>query len=312
MSVRREALPVLICILIGTIAVSAQATPPRPAITGISHATFYADDLHKSETFYTNVLGWEEQPAVDYASGVRFFANHLQFVELIPAPQPEMINRLQSIGLNTSDAEALRRYFGAHGVTVPSAVESGADGSRYFVTHDPEGNEVEFVQPAAHGVSAPADLSKRLSTHIIHAGFVAHNRALLDHFYKDLLGCHLYWQGGAKPGETDWVMMQVPDGTDWIEYMLYLPASPTRGQLGSANHFSPGVVSIAKLNKRLLAQGWKPAAHETPPLLALDGKWQLDLLDPDGTRVEFMEFQPAKTPCCSSFTGPSPGPYPGW
>lgn len=31
----------------------------------------------------------------------------------------------------------------------------------------------------------------------------------------------------------DWVMMQVPDGTDWIEYMLHLSAQPTRGQLGS-------------------------------------------------------------------------------
>jgi catechol 2,3-dioxygenase-like lactoylglutathione lyase family enzyme len=312
MSVRKEALLGLICVLAGTVAASAQATPQRPAITGISHATFYADDLQKSEAFYTNVLGWEQEPAVDRASGVRFFANHLQFVELVPAPWPGMINRLQSIGLNTSDAEALRRYLGAHGVAVPPAVKAGADGSRYFAVRDPEGNEVEFVQPARRGVPAPADLSKRLSTHIIHAGFVAHNRALLDHFYKDLLGCHLYWEGEAKPGKPDWVMMQVPDGTDWIEYMLYLPASPSRGQLGSANHFSPGVVSIADLNKRLLAQGWKPTAHEQPPLLGLDGKWQLDLLDPDGTRVEFMEFKPAKTPCCSSFTGPLPGPYPGW
>jgi hypothetical protein len=37
-----------------------------------------------------------------------------------------------------------------------------------------------------------------------------------------------------------------------------------------------------------------------------DGKWQANLYDPDGTRVELMEFQPVAKPCCSSFTAESP------
>jgi catechol 2,3-dioxygenase-like lactoylglutathione lyase family enzyme len=115
----------------------------------------------------------------------------------------------------------------------------------------------------------------------------------MDRFYRDILGFHLYWQGGAKEGQIDWVMMQVPEGTDWLEYMLYLPTAPTRAQLGSANHFSPGVVSIAQLNETLRRRGWKPSGHQGEPLLGVDGKWQLDLTDPDGTRVEFMEFLPA-------------------
>ena len=284
----------------------------RPAITGISHMTFYADDIAKSETFYTSVLGWEQIPAAGAGSGVRFYANHQQYIELISPPRPGMVNRLCGFGLVTSDAEALRKFLAAHGVAVPGSVTIEHDGSRSFLTHDPEGNNVEFTQLGSHPPPAPRDISQRLSSHIIHAGFVARNRAALDHFYKDLLGFHLYWQGGAAAGHTDWVMMQVPDGTDWIEYMLYLPAEPARGQLASANHFSPGVVSIAELNRRLIAQGWKPTAQERPPLLGLDGKWQLDLFDPDGTRVEFMEFKPVNKPCCSDFTGPLPGPYPNW
>lgn len=292
--------------------VRAQAIPPRPEITGISHVTFYADDLPRSERFYTDVLGWEQVPAAGAPSGVRFYANHQQYIELVSAPRSGMVDRLAGFGFVTTNAENLRRYLAAHGVSVPPSVTIEADGSRSFFTRDPEGNRVEFTQLGKRPVPAPKDLSRRLSTHIIHAGFVAHNREALDAFYKNLLGFHLYWEGAAQPGHTDWVMMQVPNGTDWIEYMLYLPAHPSRAQSASANHFSPGVVSIQELDKRLLAQGWKPTAQERPPLLALDGKWQLDLFDPDGTRVEFMEFKPVRTPCCSAFTGPLPGPYTAW
>jgi catechol 2,3-dioxygenase-like lactoylglutathione lyase family enzyme len=177
---------------------------------------------------------------------------------------------------------------------------------------DPEGNNVEFTQQGTHAPKAGNAASTRMSTHIIHAGFVAHDRAALDRFYKDLLGFHLYWEGGSSAGHTDWVMMQVPDGTDWLEYMLYLPANPSREQLASAYHFSPGVVSVADLETRLKQRGWAPSAKERPPMLGLDGKWQLDLFDPDGTRAEFMEFQPVKEPCCSRFTGSQPDPSPNW
>jgi hypothetical protein len=39
-----------------------------------------------------------------------------------------------------------------------------------------------------------------------------------------------------------------------------------------------------------------------------DGKIQLNLFDPDQTRVEYMEFKPVMKPCCSDFTGPHPSP----
>ncbi len=296
----------------GSPTVQAEQAAGRPAITGISHVTLYADDLAKSERFYTQVIGWEQVPATGAHSGVRFYANHQQYIELVSPPSPERNDRLEGFGFVTANAEAMRRFLAAHGIAVPAGVTTEPDGSRSFLVHDPAGNNVEFTQLSRHPVAAPADLSRRLSTHIMHLGFVARDRAALDGFYKDLLGFSLFWQGAAKPGAPDWVMMQVPDGTDWVEYMLYLPKDPSRGQLASANHFSPGVVSIDALHKRLLSQGWEPSSQERPPLLALDGKWQLDLFDPDGTRVEFMEFTPVRKPCCSDFTGRTPGPYPRW
>ena len=308
----KKLLIVALSLFVPAVLSAQKTTVARPAITGISHMSLYADNIPKSETFYESLFGWEQVPAQGAASGVRFYANHLQYIELLSPPRPGMDNRLDSIGFTTSDAEALRKFLAANGVAVPPTVRIEGNGSRSFFTRDPEGNRIEFTQTSVHPPKAPKDISLRLSTHIIHVGLVARNRAALDRFYKDLLGFHLYWQGSAKPGPPDWVMMQVPDGTDWLEYMLYLPSQPSRGQLASANHFSPGVVSVAELNKRLITRGWKPTAQERPPLLGLDGKWQLDLFDPDGTRVEFMEFKPAKTPCCSAFTGPLPGPLPGW
>jgi len=290
----------------------AQPTASRPAITGISHLTLFADDIAKSRQFYASLLGWEPVPSNGDGSGIRFYANHAQYVELVSPPSPGLVNRLDSVGFSTSDAEALRKYLGAHEVAVPSAVTTDKYGDRSFLVRDPEGHKVEFVQQGDHPPARPASDPQRLSSHIMHAGYVVRDRAALDHFYKDLLGFHLYWQGGNPDTRIDWVMMQVPDGTDWIEYMLYLPAIPSPAQLGSANHLAPGVVSVAELQQRLEQRGWKPKVNTNPQVLGVDGKMQLDLTDPDGTRVEFMEFKPVKDPCCSPYTGPQPTASAAW
>ncbi len=140
---------------------------------------------------------------------------------------------------------------------------------------------------------------------IIHAGWVVKNRAAMETFYKDILGFHIYWSGGMKDGETDWVDMQVPDGTDWIEFMLNVPADADKQTLGVMNHIALGVPDIHAAQQQLLKNGWKGTEQ---PKIGRDGKWQLNLYDPDGTRVELMEFTPVEKPCCSEYTGPHPKP----
>jgi hypothetical protein len=99
--------------------------------------------------------------------------------------------------------------------------------------------------------------------------------------------------------------MQVPDGTDWVEYMLNISPTPDKHTLGVMNHIALGVEDIHETEKRLIANGWKPGEK---PKIGRDGKWQINLYDPDDTRIEFMEFTPKEKPCCSEFTGPHPGP----
>ena len=295
-----------------SMAVAQPSSMLRPPITGISHVTLFADDLAKSQQFYGELLGWDQVPATAAKSGVRFYANHSQYIELITPPSQGLPDRLDHVAFSTTDAEALRKYLAANGLTVPNAVRMGADGSRSFLVQDPEGNKVEFTQDGNHPPAEPASASQSVSSHIIHAGYPVRDRAAMDHFYKDLLGFHLYWQGGNPPDRVNWVMMQVPNGTDWIEYMLGLPTNPSPAQLGTANHFAPGVVSVAELQEKLEAHGWKPAPNRDPKVLGVDGKMQLSLRDPDGARVELMEFKPVKDPCCALYTGVQPGPFPNW
>jgi len=53
---------------------------------------------------------------------------------------------------------------------------------------------------------------------------------------------------GTCPRISNWISQQVPDGTDWLEYMLVhgpektgIPASMSQEQLGVLDHFSLGV-----------------------------------------------------------------------
>jgi catechol 2,3-dioxygenase-like lactoylglutathione lyase family enzyme len=168
---------------------------------------------------------------------------------------------------------------------------------------DPEGRRVEFIERGKGDAPAPPETA--VSHRMIHTGFIVHNREGEDHFYLEILGFRPYWHGGMKDDVTDWNAIQVPDGTEWLEYMLNQPAQPDLHTAGVMNHISLGVVDMKKAQAMLESHGWK-AHGEEKAQMGKDGKWQLNLYDPDLTRVELMEFKPAEKPCCSEFTGPHP------
>jgi hypothetical protein len=56
---------------------------------------------------------------------------------------------------------------------------------------------------------------------------------------------------------------------------------------------------------KIESHGWKPSAEEHSQI-GRDGKLQLNVFDPDLSRIELMEFTPVDKPCCSEFTGPHP------
>ena len=204
-------------------------------------------------------------------------------------------NLLSEVDFAVEDLKVLKGYL------VANKVAFTEDEKNYFISlNDPEGHRIGFVEQQAHATQGLPGIK---GMQLIHAGFVVRDRAAEDKFYKDLLGFHVYWHGGMKEGEDNWVDMQVPDGTDWIEYMLKVPENASHKQLGVMNHIALGVPDIHAAQQQLIKNGWKGTEE---PKIGRDGKWQLNLYDPDETRVELMEFTPTQKPCCAEYTGPHP------
>jgi catechol 2,3-dioxygenase-like lactoylglutathione lyase family enzyme len=295
---------VICCALLVIATRFAQSADKRPKITGIDHVDFYTTSSEVNEQFYTRTLGLASVVPLEPRQTQRFMIGD-QFVGCSPAPDPHARNRMEHIAFNTENAAALRAYLIAKGIEVTDGYEILSTSSRTFQVKDPEGHTIEFVQRANPTSGARVEDSKPVSRRMIHVGFIVHDRAAEDHFYRDILGFHLYWQGGMQADKTDWVAMQVPDGTDWVEYMLNVEPNADQHTMGVMNHISLGVRDIKEAQAKLESHGWKPHGDEKAQM-GRDGKWQLNLYDPDFTRIELMEFKPVEKPCCSEFQGQHP------
>lgn len=287
--------------------VSAACGQARPPLLALDHVTLYAQDPAKSEAFYAGTLHARkaQDPAIPGAA--RYYFNSLQYVEVLPLPSTAGDTRLAAVGFSTGNASQLQSYLAARHY---SGALSGS--TRDFAVDDPEGNRVEFSQPAA---GEPFRCFSDITCHMIHAGFAVHDRAAEDRFYLDTLGFRPYWQGAMTQGKVDWISQQVPDGTEWLEYMMTGPdsdhpsATLTRADLGGMDHISLAVDNMEAAITHLLKEG-RLTGRYNGPQMGRDGKWQTNLYDPDGTRVELMEATPSIAPCCSPYKAAHPAARP--
>ena len=296
------------CITFGLSSAGAQP-PAGPFITGISHMCVYSSDLAASERFYGHILGGMKGADPINPNGIRFYFSATQFVEVLPLPANHGISRMGCVAYNTNNAGRLREHLLASKIEGMSELYTGSEGTRWFQVKDPEGNHVRFIQSGELVVMSPE--AKPIGSRVIHVGYVVHSRAAEDSFYKDLLGFKPYWFGAKQADHLDWISQQVPDGHDWLEYMMVGDGSSVpeakvdQRQSGVLNHFSLGVRNMEEAVTTLIREDRLSPRHDGPQM-GLDGKWQANLYDPDGTRVELMEFQPVTKPCCSPFTAASP------
>lgn len=271
-------------------------TPPRPKITGVAHAAFLTKDYTNTTKFYTDFLGYENPISLSNRDGSPMMTfvkiNDRQWVELFPEKEAGT-DRLYHFGLETDDAEAMRLYLAAKGYNVPKTTPKGKTGnSNYFVT-DPNGTICEFVQYNPEGLTVKNFgknmPSSRIATMMSHVGFMVADLDKALGFYCDVLGFKEIWRGGKDPAKVTWVHLQVPEGTQTIELMLY-EKELSKATRGVFNHICLEVdsvpMAIERLSERHLPQGCKDQKVFST---GVNKKRQINCYDTDATRVEIME-----------------------
>jgi catechol 2,3-dioxygenase-like lactoylglutathione lyase family enzyme len=284
----------------------------RPKIYGIAYVRLKSSDFQKSAETYSKILGLTSGThGCVSVKNPCFVVNAVQHIELTHADAGDSGSWLDEVAFRTNNVSQMRDYLRAQGLLV-SEIQSTPSGKPLIETEDPEGNRIAFVQLAAGETMAPLSPTQ-VSYRLFHAGFVVRDLQLMKHYYMDQLGFRLYWRGGfkdlptgtpEKDSDIDWFEIQVPNGSDWIEFMLNILANADHQELGIQNHFCLGVPNMEKaleqLHKNGLALDSKFADDKSE--IGRDGKWQFDIFDPDLTRVELMEPVPAKDPCCNPYT----------
>jgi catechol 2,3-dioxygenase-like lactoylglutathione lyase family enzyme len=268
----------------------------RPRILGISHMALFVSDLQKSRWFYEDFLGYAEPYNLERDDGsvrIAFIKiNEDQYIELF-TDSPKQDGQLNHIAFYTDSAEDLRAYLASMGVKVPEKVGKGKIGNSNFNVTDPDGHTVEIVQYEPDswtrreaGKYLP---DTRISTHVPHAGVTIGALDPSVKFYGGILGFQEFWRGSSTGKVLSWVDVRVPDGQDYLEFMLYAKPPDAR-EMGVKNHICLATSDIEKAVATLKA---RPAAKSyTLPMeikVGVNGKRQANLFDPDGTRVELME-----------------------
>jgi catechol 2,3-dioxygenase-like lactoylglutathione lyase family enzyme len=292
----------------------AQDSPKRPKVLGVAHMALYVSDLAKARAFYKEFLGFDEEPftlkKADGSERIVFIKiNDQQYLELF-AEDPKTDGRLNHISIYTDDADRLRAYLAAHGVKVPDTVGKGQTGNKNFNIKDPDDHTVEIVeyQPDSwttreRGAHMPA---ARISSRIMHVGFLVGDLDKSIHFYDGILGFKEFWRGSRSTTSLSWVNMRVPDGDDYVEFMLYgeLPAPDQRGTQNHVSLMVPDAQKAADELKTRAARG--VYSKEITIQTGVNRKRQVNLYDPDGTRIELMERDTVDGKPAPSSTAPPP------
>lgn len=317
-SIRTFAFAAAAILLLAASSVRAQdAAPKRPRITGISHVGYFVSDLPKAIAFWHDFLGYDESydlKKVGSDTDVRIAfikINAHQHIELFNEPPTAPPNMMSHLCFTVDDIEQMRTYLRSKGFDVkPGNGGKTRTGDYAFEIKDPDGMLVEFVQSLPTGLEMQAagkfEPATRISDRIYHLGFLVGNSQKSIDFYGKILGFTETWRGGANPNELSWINMKVPDGDDYVEFMLYKNAP---SKFGTKNHISLVVPDIDKAVAELKSRpAFKTYGKDLTIATGINQKRQVNMYDPDGTRVEIMEpFTVTGKPTPSS-TAPPPPP----
>lgn len=219
----------------------------------------------------------------------------------------------------TADAAALLARLTEAGASILEGLHTTVDGALEFAVTDPDGNQVQFTQYQAESpfppLPGPDGDSCSLVRRTTQAAFQVQDGVDMELFYCRGLGLKkvltltygdlarwLRQSGGTD--EAALRRLEVMGDRPWIDYIQAAPrqfielfhtdgqtlreARDLRGAYGY-QHICLETADIEAAYAAVLANGLRP---DTPISRGADGAYQFWLTDPDGNRLELMEYAP--------------------
>lgn len=268
---------------------------------GLARVSVRVADLNQARKFYSDITGFEGAFDTKNASGsvtaTYFKVNDDQFLEIIPGLKPEEVRPMVGFAIRTNQIEKLRKMLLADGLH-PSEIQVDPDGSRGFKLTSLPGQELDYLEFVQYGPDSLAKRTKgkylgahRLSTHIEHVGIIATDFDAAYDFYVKTLGFHETWRRVTADQSRvvlDHIEMPGPDG-DFVELSNQSGRRTplTRQRAGGAAHFALTIRDMKSAHETV--QKLDAGLRQTQPRYGLDNRWNYNLFDPDGTRVELMQ-----------------------
>ena len=295
----------------------------RPKVLGVAHIAVYVRDLAKARQFYEGFLGYGEPftlPNKDQTGTRIVFAkvNDYQYFEIFNE-KDRGEGQLNHISFYTDSADRMYAWLKSKGVEIMSdkgSVGKGQTGNKNFNVKDPDGHIVEIVeyQPDSWTAREKGKFmpDTRISDRVMHVGVLCGDLDKSLSFYGGILGFQEFWRGSSSPRMLSWVNIKPAEGDSYLELMLYnkIPAPDGRG---TKNHVSLTVPdaekAVAELKKRAARGLYTPPEGKPMEIqVGVNRKRQINLYDPDGTRVELMEANTVDGKRAPNSTAPAPHP----
>lgn len=304
----------------------------KAGVKNLAHIAFQTKDMDAMLHFYTEILGLRhlftladgERPRIEYLK----LADR-QFVELfhdIGGCTRSIGNRHENYGyikynFEVADIAAIRDRLADAGVHIDDDIHTTADGAREIMVHDPDGNEVQFTEyPKGDEACIPMSEEKNrgVCAHVSYITQVAlqvKDAINMKNFYCRGLGlkpvfaltyndlCKALEQSGQADEKT-LANLRLRGDQVWIDYVeaaphQYIELFHTDGQTLKEDrnlqdaygyqHICLEVSDIKAAWEAVTFNGLKP---DTEIILGASGAYQFWLTDPDGNRLELMEYAP--------------------
>jgi catechol 2,3-dioxygenase-like lactoylglutathione lyase family enzyme len=276
-------------------------------VAGLAQVTVDVQDLAKARDFYARIGGFEEAfdtKKADGALDAAFFkVNDRQFIE-VRQGRPTW-QTIWHFALQTKDIGRTRSWLVDHGLK-PGEIGTRADGNRSFRLEGLPGQQLSYIEFLEYEPDSLSERthgqflgSRRMSDHLEHVGIVVTDFPAAYRFFKSFGFRDRFMRLSNDESKDILDQLYIP-GThgayEFVELFNFTgsPQPITHKVAKGAVHFAFTVPDDAAAAKEIVARG-VPGKHP-PPRYAWDNRYNTNIFDPDGTRVEFMQVEDPQRP----------------